>query len=474
EDYRKAILDSYELSIDPDDSIEVKTVINKNNEILAKSYTAIDGSHTACFAYINGSETAAFEISEDYATLVSANITKTDEKNGTINLKVSEDAESSPVSIKIEYKNLERAKFLNNDVVLGTYIVSVTPPADFTSDSSDAEVYAAISSATLTISSELNGSELCEKISVRVPQYGSVGVTIGLGAVGADDLAIPQNPIDLSAAVNSGELSEEDSAKLQEMVDEIFDAVKDSDSPLAGFIADALDDFGEINISNDYPDYDYDTDFDTDYGTDNDFGSDVTDDVVDTDQLYDRIYTALLRLDDLYSGGYDITDEQAAEIDDMYERLYDIYMKLFTEDITENMYAKMCAETDSIEQRINAIFDSVGGANTSNISFELPEYNYSNMSYDELNEAISVVEEHFFTMSIAYFEDILEDEELNTLYTQASDKYSDMCDAYGELTDAIIQGNLSVPKLRDACKAARIFDEAVREFDAALISKHSA
>ena len=482
EEYRSDILEAFDTQADAGDALVIQTVVNKNNEVLAKSFSAINDGEDASavsITFINGTETAAFEITDEGTTVASANITKTDEHSGTVNIKVSFDEDSSPYSIKVVYSNVDKKKFLKNDIVVGTFTFSVTPPADFTEsvDSSTAEIYSALSQAELTYSCDTDGNVLTESMVLNVPQYGKAGLTCKVSASSSVQLAVPADTIDISA-----DMDEATAERLNTMLQQIKAAAdKAPDSFIAQTISkfvsegpSAFDDIadmaglGDMSGVIDVPDPDTPAGNDDDEAAENfinqayeriDELSDIWMDYYEVlgGEEYDTYYA--LR-DELYEMIYTADDGIAStELNNLYGRLYEIDFEI----------GVLRSKLESLAQ--SSVPDTYEESGYDFSDYEitpLPDYNYTTMSFDEFWDAVYDLEDHYISVLLNYMVDILDDEQLSALYDECNDAYEKLYDSCDKLSASVSEGNLDASLLREAEKSAKKLDEAVRALDAAL------
>lgn len=348
EDYKEAITDIADISATNEDKLIIETIIDKNGNVLGKTYTAkAEGENEAVAAYVkNGSkeglELCYTEDGEDVFVLTAEN-TAESETDGECDFDVTIEGES--VGFNVKYSGVKTEKFLKNDVAVGTYEFSVKLPEDF-SDALTEEGMAAVNNVTLTLSNTIDGDALESKISLDVPQYGNVSFT--MTTEGSDDtslLSVPENAIDATPILN-GEIDPDAEDALEKFSEEITAAFEDISDNLPEVFDTPVPDF-DFDNNNDFDfDNDYDTDTDFDFDNDNDYETyytlaDIRDFLAEDYEEMSELYAEGLpseaeqALDDLSekydafsvkvnSASEDMVDELLNEYWDLYDQLLDI------------------------------------------------------------------------------------------------------------------------------------------------------
>lgn len=459
EEYKEEIKSALEFEGQDSDILRIMTVVNKNNDVLAKSFCAIDDKESVAFTYIDGKDNAALDIIENGTTLFSANIEKKDEYNGSANLKFS-DGDSYPVAVKLDYADLKSEKFLKSDVMTGTLTFSVTPPADFTdsADETEAEILSVLAQSEFILSCSLSGSTYEGKFTFDCPQYGKAELTALVSGDAAFDLSVPTNVIDASG-IMEGDVSDEVYEQLDEYLAEISEKAKQyPDSYLAQALADSLDDDSDSIIDEPtFPEEQYPEDVPDPLEDERDALCDAVSS--DIDALYDLYYDHMELIDDKYY----------SEFEELQISLYDIYSAAYSAK-NENQLDKLNAKLNGVEADLKAFAEKVEeedetipetDPDVSDISV-LPEVDYDLLSYDELLDALSVAEDFYLDLVIANTDILLSDDAVYAVYEDSSNKYNDVCDDVAKLNEAISEGSLSIPLLREARKSAAKFDESIR------------
>ena len=455
DEYKTEIGDMFDVSFDENDKLIIRTIVNKNNIILAKDIEAIDDEDRVSVAYINGDENAALEIRENDTAMLSATVTKTDETSGKVNAKFS-DGESYPFAINIEYTGVEQVEYLGNTMAVGTYTFSFVPPADFTEEMTEeeADIMNALGEAKLTIGTAIDGNIFTESFVLDVPKYGKYSMTAKADPDAAGvSLDAPANCIDLTTLDESEELTDEDIAVLEQisaLVGELKAEVdKASESVFAPVISEALDEaIVSINDAKE-PKADY----------------------TDVSELYDRIYEyddKLYNIEYTYSDYFtDDISERIEEIDDELSAIENDYFE-YSMDMT-------AAQLDSYNSRLDKVESDITG-----IESQLKELkkqaeeaktnmDFDSMDFDTLLDAIIGLENEFYEIDLYYYDDYIStDDELSEIHDKAYDDYDKVYEAYMDVIENMVDGNYSVPLLRKLRKATQTFYDSLNELKAAL------
>ncbi len=348
-DYKDAITSIAEFTATDDDKLIIETIIDKNGNVLGKSYTAkAEGENEAVAAFVKNGSKEGLELSytedgEDVFVLTAEN-TAESETDGECDFDVTIEDES--VGFNVKYSDVKTEKFLKKDVAVGSYELSVKLPDEF-SDMLTEEGMAAVNNVTLTISNTIDGDALESKISLDIPQYGSV--SLKLTTEGSDDtslLSVPGDVIDATPIINGASDPDAEEA-LEKFSEEITAAFEDISDNLPGVFDTPVPDY-DFDNNNDFDfDNDYDNDSDFDFGNDDyDYDSDYTladirdflaEDYEDMSEMYAQQLSseAEQALDDLSekydafamkvnSASEDMVDELLDEYWDLYDQLLDI------------------------------------------------------------------------------------------------------------------------------------------------------
>lgn len=457
-DYKNDIEEGFSVSVDSRDSLVIKSIIDKNNNVLAKSYTAYDDDDSISFAFIDGdagdTNTSAFEMSESSdSIMLSARITKSSDTDGTINVMFTADDADTPFAVKIDYSDFMAKQFLGNDIYTGTFTVSVTPPADFTEsiDSTDAAVLAALSASTFTVSSDVSGNTLNGTISVDVPQYGSASLTMTMS--GSDgSVSIPSNVIEVSDDMSAEDMDAA-TEEIMELLAELSDKITSSDSYFAEVLADVI---GSGEALTDYP-------FDGGYA--DPIASEPYADENAVDEFFDRLYNDIDTVSNLYYTS-ELTDEQESKADDILERLYDLLYDVGYY-ISESELESYSSQLTAIEKEISALKSEAAVA-----SPFVPDesVDYSDMSYEELSDAFSDLANRYIALYLMCDYSAL-DAELQNKYDNLSDIYNEAYEDFLELFEAMQDGELSLPLLRDVRASLQALDDSISELESAAYSQ---
>ncbi|MCH5206152.1 MAG: zinc ribbon domain-containing protein [Oscillospiraceae bacterium] len=270
-EYREGITDAFEFNASNKDKLIIKTVIDRNGNVLAKSYTAkSEDGQEAYFAYIDTKDQSAIEIFYDDGydkVVIEITDNKENDTDGTVTVVISDDEES--LSFKVDYTGVKMDKFCGQDVCVGKYTVSMKLPEDF-SDQLGKDAFAAVNGAKLVFDTSLNGSKdsVTSSVGLEVPKYGSVTVICDVTASDdTSDIKVPTNVIDVTPLFKD-DYNDALMDELEKFSDDIMSAIEklDIDMPSLGAS-------GTVGITP-YPDYPYNDPDDYDWNYDYDWADD--------------------------------------------------------------------------------------------------------------------------------------------------------------------------------------------------------
>lgn len=252
-EYKKKFEDAAnEISIPVSAKFSVKTVIDRNGNVLAKSYTTnVEGKEGEVeFAYKGGEKDFAaqfiYDVEGDKCTVkltstengftgslvadsdgdvftVKADCVKTDSKSGsaTITFQENDDGE---YKFNISYSGVETVKSFNRDVCVGTVNVTVNMPKGF--DAIGDELLTVLDGMQFTISNTADATSQSVSLSVKTTAYGDASVYATVTATDSGSaLAVPGSAIDLSGAM-TGNIDAETEKQLEEFYNEVMEALK--------------------------------------------------------------------------------------------------------------------------------------------------------------------------------------------------------------------------------------------------------
>ncbi len=488
DEYKEDIIDAF-ADISADYSLIIRSVVDKNNNVLGKSYalnfdksedTLSYGIYSslqdACFSYVESSDVFAAELEHfsSYGIIdnntytdvytnefnLSALVRKTSETDGSVSIKLRIDDDS--YAANIEYSGAKTEKFLGNDVSTGTYTFTITPPADFTEElsSSDAAVLAALSAAKFTLSSEIDGGAYVCNFKVEVPQYGSFAVNTAVS--GSDGkVTVPSGDvIEISDALaeylssynfmygygsyNGTELSDSDKATMEELYAlfaELKEKAASSDSYFAQYISEALEESADKLSEIPEP-------------------SASIEDII---ALNSRADSDISRCGSISQNYYYISDELKDKLFDLSSRLGTVYYDSISYNMTQSQFDEVAASLDAMEKELDDI--EAQAKNTKAPAKEpAVSYDFDSMSYEELLTAYYDLSYNYIMASLSADYDFIESDELSALAKNIETADTEALNSLNKISNSLSDGNLSVPLLRDARKKMKAFEEAVNEF----------
>ncbi len=436
-----------EIDLDSEDALAVGTVLDSKGNVIAKEYAAIDGDDSLYLSFITGNEKSAVEIGENGTAFFAASISKTPENSGTINAKFS-DGNSYPFALKLDYDGVGTEQFGDIPVGVGTYILSFTPPADFT-DGAEGDMLQflnAFSAAKFTLSSSVSGKDYIEKFSVDIPQYGSASMDITMTQVdeSISDKA-PADVIDVTPAYTDPNVTEEQeqelAKELAELVDELKAKVDGTDSEFTGAVAELLGELSDSLRSAAEPKAAYS----------------------DIEALDDRLGADVNKVDSLIQQYGE--DEKANEIRRaLNELLSEVWMS-WQEGMSLDLYDYYISRAEDLETQLeNLTAELKKKAEQAAAASSTAKKDYSKMSFEEIYDAAVDLENRFISdlssMGNEYPSDRAEE-----LTNDCVDAYNELLDDITDLNDAYMDGVADVALLRETRKSAKALDDALTELE---------
>lgn len=441
EDFEENVLKIADFEAENSDKLIITTIIDKNGNILAKTFTAKSEDSTATMGYTVSKESAAFEISapdDGFELTVNADLTSENSGSAVINVTYEEItmengeevSDERTVKFNLDFNNIGIEKFCGKSTPVGSLTISAVLPDEF-EDQLGAEALAAINGASITLSQTVSGERTADSfVKLEVNNYGSLALNYSVEAYNGEVSELPTDVIDITSAIKAGMPDEATEKALIEYFDEVGKAYEN----LRPFFEKYENLFGEMP--------EYENPFESGGGRPggelisvDELKSFVTQDIQMLGQLMQNvpeddkeIRARISMLAQEYSELYGMLMEFTDEIPDYAERL------LYVNELYEELYDELLTIEYDLEEINSAIY--------------LPDVDVSEISkmkYEDLTEIM-----------IAYntaFERIKQDEativadaKLKELYDKADYAYYDVESDYDyfkrDLKDGIINGNL--------------------------------
>lgn len=333
-EFKDEILDMFDPDdFEKDDKLIIKTVIDRNGNVLGKTITAVSFGDTAFeISYADSDKEFGAEVDvpdEDFNITVSGEKQDKETTKCVVKIKTYDDEE---YGFNVVFKDNGTKTFCGKDIPCGELTVRMLLPESF-SDQLGAEAFAAINGASLSFNVNVQDENTIEyTVNLSVQNYGSFHADSKI-TVSNDDsaLTVPANAIDITGAVN-GDFDENTMTVLSEFGKEVVEAfVKVLPEDLSSSIG--LSDFDDLfggfspsygGAKADRDDIDYLIDFiredidtinemlktgDTGYMTSRELESLLS----DYQNLYLRIITK----------NYDMTEDEYYDFYDEYDELWD-------------------------------------------------------------------------------------------------------------------------------------------------------
>lgn len=407
-EYKAAITDAFTTYSDPNDKIIVNTVTDNAGNVLAKSFAISDDAMgtIATLVYLDSKDCTAVEVEITEDDIIASVVNKrTSGKDGSYTFKYSQN-DSGSVTVTVEYSGVEKKKFGNSEVYVGTYTLGYVLPADFTSGTAGAWAMA-VPDITVTFSSDVEGQNTMKtSASLDVASYGSV--KINLTATAKNDssaLTAPSDTIDMTAIVNGGR----DSAVEQQLEDyfeglyEKIEGMLDEDFVdwFEGAIEEAMGGIGGLADHVDSTRY---------------------------TQLKNSIISSSAEISEYMFQYNKISDELLSRIDDLQAE-YVALLKKISADMSQSEYATCAAMFDTLELQKEVLKAALKAADDPNIT---PVYDFDMMDDYEILDVLYDYEDYFIGIYNNQMDLILSDTNLTDLCSTAYDAYDKVCDAANE------------------------------------------
>lgn len=460
--YKAAVTSVFETAqANESDILSVKTVINNNGDVLAKSYEALSGEKSLFgVTVVDSGSQSGLAVTSNGNAVVYAACTKANDTDG--NVKVSIIFGDNTFTLNADYSGVGTAKLCGKDVAVGTYTFSVVLPSDFTESGMDAQTAAILAKSSLTFSTVvMDENNAAFTISAKVGDYGTASV-ISTMTIKKENLniAVPNDAIDITPAVNGGSFDDATAQKLQQYQQDLTAALQNiANSALPESLSSSVNNL----VSGLAPKADPEQ----------------------VSALSDRVYTAaseVMLLNSQYTIGKD--DSQLQErANDLYERYNDLYSSILSKysDMTPEELAQFETTASQLDELKKVLEDDYkaaaelaaanpGNGNTGSGSSrtDSSKLDFDSMDIETLITYLLEYENRFFVIEDRN-EEIMANDNLNKLYEDAYDKYEAvfgaLTDLYSNMSDS---GEFSLPLLRKARSTGKEFAEAVETLEKAM------
>ena len=345
QDYKDAVVNSFNFEAEADDKLVIKTVINNSGDVLGKSVGIFAEDDSLELSYAVSDKTSAGEmIYKDFngeTYTATAILDEKSDSDGTFTISIPT-GEAQDLTVIVEYTDVKTEKFRNKDTYTGTFTVSLGIPQSF-SEQLGADAFAALSGAKLTFSTAVMGEDSTVTTFVcEVPNYGKASVTSELKL--SDDTSVLEIPAD---AVDITDIENIDSDILEKFTADVMSAVSDIAKQHSALGIDALtsdqpyDDDFDFDFDNNFDfddDFNFDDDSDSDLGIDDFdnyddyFGDNYADSGLSAEELISYIDEDLEKLNDIKDR--DLTPEQETLLNILLTKYADLKTKFETEGYT--------------------------------------------------------------------------------------------------------------------------------------------
>lgn len=465
EDYENGILDDIDFEAENSDKLIITTIIDKNGNILAKTFKAVDDDSEATMGYTVSKETVAFEISApDDGFELTAKTDLTSTNSGSTAIKVTyeeitmengeEVSEKRTLKFSLEFNNVGIEKFCGKSTPVGSLTISAVLPDEF-EDQLGAEALAAINGASITLSQTVSGERTADAfVRLEVNNYGSLALNYSVEAYNGEVSEFPTDVIDITSAIKAGMPDEATEKALIEYFDEVGKAYEN----LRPFFEKYENLFGEMP--------EYENPLKPQGGSDRP-GSEL----LSVEEMKTFVQQDVQMLAQLMQNAPTDDKEMKARITTLVEKYSGLYGELV--DLSEDgedyanrllslnkLYEELYDELLTIEYDLEEI----------NSAVKLPSVNVneiSKMDYVQLGEIMDAYN--------AVFERIKQDEativadaKLKELFDKADYAYMDVEHDFSYFNDTLKRGNLNINLLNTWRSSMKEYVPAVNELVAVL------
>ena len=314
-----------ELKDDINFTVEIRTLVDNNSNLLAKSYGMdIEDEGEASFTFVGGESEQGFVLVIDDMDALTVKAVQENETNGKMDITI-EDADTE-IKASVVYENVQTTEYLNTQVATGKY---------------DIEIKEEDKVMNIAVETSVDGSKLKNSFSLEFEEMGTIALDIETFPESRGLTDIPADAVDFTEADSWTE--DESKANAQYILDalnEIMDKCEAKpDSAFANLIGDAVGD-GIIY-----------------------FEEQLTP-KVDSEQLTmmaEGISDLMDQLDSVYSenSAY-VSDELFDECSDVYDELNDCYYDVAYEyEMEQSEYDEIVADVNELSNKVTELCDRI-------------------------------------------------------------------------------------------------------------------
>lgn len=452
EEYKSAIAE-YASDIEPDESaaLVITTKVNKQNNVLAKKIAAVntDNDTSVEFGYSIKDKNTEFKFavndktSQELTVLVEAD----NDTDGVITVSFDEykdeqDENEEEFVLEIKYKDCKQEKFGKIKMLTGSYQASMKKAVSLdTSDeyNESAAILAALQTTKVIYDSKLDGDNvLNQKLTVEVPQYGSIALKITETLTNDAPEKLPDSALNLNKYISediTGDDIKEITGTIEKLRDDITAQCSNAKSKFADLLSQGANELLNSLLDELTPKADEDK---------------INEVNARADELNDKCYA--------YSYSYSefLDDELTAKLNDIMERINGTYL---WGEVPLDDYIKAVSEQKAIEEAIAELDEELEKAVKKGV-----EKLYNDMNVDELEAAKYTLDYMYDYILDEYGTQIKADPELTEAFKEVTEKKGDLDSAYTDMEDMIDGGNIQIATIRTFRKAAAAFDISMSSF----------
>ena len=229
-DYNNAITDLVKdmTGITEDDKLIVTMIVNNSGKVLAKSYTiAASGQQLGTIAFTESDTASAIDFKVFNQSVASLTNVKTNDKDGTITVRVGFGTLGS-IGVILDYKGVDEADFGKSKVPVGTYTLSFDT-TKLGSMGIDEEIVKILEGFALTASSNVSGKTMTNSVVFSVRDY--IDLDLSADITLSDDVSkfsVPSDVIDLTPIINGEDLNDATMETLMNYFEELSNGLSET------------------------------------------------------------------------------------------------------------------------------------------------------------------------------------------------------------------------------------------------------
>ncbi len=467
EDYEDDVLGAVDFEYEDSDKLIITSIIDKQGNVLARSFKAVDDGEEAVFSYTFQDKAAACEmvLGDEGRLTVKADILSETDCNMAVNIEYDKNSDEQVISMNLSCTGVKTEQFCGKEMPVGTYVFSMQLPEDFEDQlSGGAKTLAAINDMKLTLSSGVSGETANSMVKVDLGSYGTYAANCELSAKNGEPSGAPNNVIDLTSMMEDGMPDTTTEAELKDYMDEFGKAYEEKLMP---FFEKYESLFGEA------------PEFTNPFDEQPSYGSNLTRE--ELLKYMENINDDMTGLSNLLQGGTALDADMSKRIIELIYEYNELYAELQMLDEEAEGYAQSISEAEDEYWALYIEMLSVqnaldGGEPTipdpvqpAELYPEVDINRISKMEYTELQTIMDQYNVVFGELKSVYESSMSAgDPELKELFDTADYAYMDVEHDWEYFYDTLKRGTLSINLLNSLRSALKEYVPAVQELADAM------